>query len=254
MSRRFVSASSQYLENATAAVSAVPLSFACWFNATTTVALQGLVGVYNNAASNNHVRLILSATGSVSMTTGDGTTVNTASTSATASPNVWSHACGVSPAANSRAAFLNGGGKGTNVTSRSPSGLAVTSVGRISSSAPGSYASGQIAEAAIWSAALSDAEVLQLAQGALPPQVRPQSLVAYWPLREPGQGLEFDRNPWRPRGYDLLPNGATPADHPAFLLPRPPRRRLFGVTAGGGGGFKAAWAASSNILIGSGGP
>ena len=39
---------------------------------------------------------------------------------------------------------------------------------------------GNIAHVGIWNVALTDAEVLSLANGLLPTRVRPQSLISYW--------------------------------------------------------------------------
>ncbi len=39
---------------------------------------------------------------------------------------------------------------------------------------------GNIAHAAIWNVALTDAEVLELANGIIPTRIRPQSLISYW--------------------------------------------------------------------------
>jgi hypothetical protein len=41
---------------------------------------------------------------------------------------------------------------------------------------------GRVAHVGIWNAALTDEEILRLAQGKLPPQVRPENLAGYWPL------------------------------------------------------------------------
>ena len=43
-------------------------------------------------------------------------------------------------------------------------------------------ATGNIAEVALWSAALSDAEIASLAKGFSPLFIRPESLIDYWPL------------------------------------------------------------------------
>lgn len=44
------------------------------------------------------------------------------------------------------------------------------------------YFDGDIAEAAIWNVALSDAEIAMLAKGLSPLRVRPASLVSYVPM------------------------------------------------------------------------
>jgi hypothetical protein len=65
----------------------------------------------------------------------------------------------------------------------------------------------RVAEAAIWTAALTATEILSLNAGASPALVRPQSLVFYAPLIRDLQdvrgGLAITNN-----------NGATVVDHP----------------------------------------
>lgn len=238
MARRFVSASSQFLEKASAVTNALPVTMACWFHPATASVAAGLIDIHNSASVNtrNQSFLSLGSGNNVVATSGNNVGNVASATSATAfnGAGAWHHACAVFASSSSRAAYLDGAGKGTNATGISPTGVNSTEVGRCGGTVPVQYFDGLLAEAAVWTAALTDAEVLQLSQGVSPAQIRPQSLAAYWPLREPGQGLEFDRNPFKPRLFDLTVTGATPADHPPFLLPRPRRRRLFGVTAAGG--------------------
>ena len=70
---------------------------------------------------------------------------------------------------------------------------------------------GSIAEAAIWSAALTDDEILSLAKGFTPDQIRPQSLVFYAPLIRELQdlrgGLTITNN-----------NGANVSNHPRVII------------------------------------
>jgi len=71
-----------------------------------------------------------------------------------------------------------------------------------------------LAEAGLWDAALTDAEVAILGVGYSPLFVRPQSLVAYWPLVRDAKD--------RVGGYDLTAGGGpVVAAHPRIIYPSP---------------------------------
>ena len=82
-----------------------------------------------------------------------------------------------------------------------------TAVGCLLRSGVALHFSGQVAEAAIWNVALTDAEVDALAHGFTPDQIRPQSLVFYTPLVRNIQDLKG--------GLTITNNNtATVSDHP----------------------------------------
>lgn len=90
-----------------------------------------------------------------------GVSADTVKTIATA--GVWYHGAGVFAANNSTAAFLNGGGKGTNgSTANAPSGLDKVIVGALRSTIDAYSFDGKLAHCCIWNRALSDAEVWAL--------------------------------------------------------------------------------------------
>jgi hypothetical protein len=94
--------------------------------------------------------------------------------------NTWHHICGIAYATNSRAAFLNGGSKGTNSTTVNPTSMGQMIIGAMRYNGTlEEYFNGLIAIPAIWDVALTDDEVLSLAQGTRPDLVRPESLVSY---------------------------------------------------------------------------
>jgi hypothetical protein len=97
-------------------------------------------------------------------------------------------------ATNDRRAYIDGGSKGTNGTSRTPSGVNKTGVGYLCRSSQTGYFSGRIAEVAVWDAALTDAEAALLGAGYSALFVRPQDLLVYWPMVRKlgtGQGIEL---------------------------------------------------------------
>jgi hypothetical protein len=108
----------------------------------------------------------------------------------TLSPGAWSFTGCRANSATDRSVFLNTE-KANNVTSRSPSGMNRTSIGRSAESAGTSYANGTIALAALWAAGL-----------------------ACWPL----QGVAAPEPDWVGRS-EMAVTGAAKADNPRIFLP-----------------------------------
>jgi hypothetical protein len=243
MARRLRSADSQYMETVGAPVTAVPITLACGFIANNITASTILL----NIGDGNTSRLDLIAGGGVAgdpivaqTITAAGGASNAASTTGYRA-GIWHYGHAVFAAANDRRAFLNGGGKGTQTTSRvlsTPDRVLIGS--RYSGGGVlGSFHDGILAEAAIWNVALSDAEVAYsnwlFTQGRSQREVRgDSSLVWYAPLagRFP---IEIDSV----SGLNLTINvGTIYADSPLQFERRP--RRDWDVpaaaAAGGGGG------------------
>lgn len=185
MARSNTGSTSNWFENSSAALTGVPISIACWFNVASAVITYNLCLISNSSVS-NYFGLDLSNGAPANGTVGALTAIAGeafAKSTTTFSASSWNHACAVFDSITSRSAFLNGGGKGTNATSKTPASLAKTTVGAArSTTTTFSPINGSIAEVAIWSAALDDAEVASLATGICPRLIRPSSLTAYWPL------------------------------------------------------------------------
>ncbi len=129
-----------------------------------------------------------------------------ANTSTSFAASVWQSFVGTVSSATSRAAFLDGGGKGTNATNITPNAPSTIGIGNLFGFAS-QFTNGRLAEAALWSAVLTDDEIQSLARGFKPRRVRPQSLAFYAPLIR-------EVRDWR-AGVALTNNGgATVADHP----------------------------------------
>ena len=169
------------LSHAAAVLTAVPFTMACWFKLSTLAAAQTLMSIDAGNNQNRFMMDVVVTTGVIRSHVTAANQSNAASTTAGASTGSWNHACAVQASATSRAAYLNGGNKGTNTTSRTATGLNTTLIGLFSG--PGNPLAGDIAECAIWNVALSDADVALLATGVNPVFVQRANLVAYWPLR-----------------------------------------------------------------------
>ena len=137
-----------------------------------------------------------------------GTDTGEAVSSAGYTPGQWNHGCAVFESNTSRSVYINGAGKVTSTTNR-PAGNRITriAVAALARNTLSAFFNGRVAEAAIWTAALDDAEVASLAKGMSPSLIRPQSLMYYAPLirdiNDIRGGIAITNN-----------NGATVADHP----------------------------------------
>jgi hypothetical protein len=184
MACEFDDLNSDYLVREEAVVTDYPFTMACAFYCDDITVAPVLMAVLDRDSDTRSCLLQLINDGGnyeVWARTANGTWCQ-AQTTTTFILSTWNHACGVFAAANDRRVFLNGGGKGTDSTSRTTSGYDRTCIGALMRASSGNYMSGYIAEAAIWNAALTDEEVAVLAEFVSPLSVRPQNLIAYWPL------------------------------------------------------------------------
>lgn len=183
MARDFAQASSQALEVNSAPISAYPYSMSMWFYNKDDTGDKWPFQMSDRLGDNGIQGLRLDDNEKITAISYDGTTFNGASTApGSVTNNTWQHAGGVWTSATSRAAFVNGGGKGTNTTNIAIGTLNTTSIGRLNTGTPGGYHDGYIAECGIWNVALTDAEMAILGLGVSPLLVRPESLVFYVPL------------------------------------------------------------------------
>lgn len=211
MARSFDRTATQYLWYNGAVKTDVPLTLACWARPTlsgnafaytgisicriTTANSQFSIDVADFAAG-NPIRAVAQQ---------NNTTYGIATTSSGYTQNAWQHMAGVFTANNSRDAFLNATGKGSNTTSATPASLARTYIGAWYTYATSGVDSaglfnGQIAYAAVWSVALTDSEVASLGSlvnsapcGFHPLLVRPASLLSCWPLGGAHGNSDADR-------------------------------------------------------------
>jgi len=220
LSYLFDDASTEYLEVDSAPTTAVPFSMSCWFNSDLAGTAQSMMFLGDSGSGANYFSLIVNNDRVRAGTRSPAANTSAASAN-TYSTNTWHHAGGVWTSGTSRDAFLDGGGKGSDTTSSTPTGVNRTSLGRLGDSSAGTYFSGLIAETAIWNAVLTDEEMAILGAGYSPLFVQPQSLIFYAPIIRD----LFDKV----GGLTLSLGGSPSVDnHPpiiypsALLLPQPP--------------------------------
>jgi len=142
-----------------------------------------------------------------------------AATTAGFSQDTWTHFATVFAAADSRTAYIDGGDKGTDATSKAIGTLVDTFIG--AHNYTDATFDGYIGFVGIWDIALSDGEVASLADGAYPDAVQAEHLVWYCMLVEDGteeidnqQLTDYSVGPqWFPDDNPLDPGGEwTPPD------------------------------------------
>lgn len=229
MARQF-NGSTQYLDRSSAVVSAVPLTMSCWayFDAAVNHTMLGIT-----AAGSQQIFILdapFSGLGfnSIRVYADNGGAADSAVSAGTVSLSTWAHCVAVFASSTSRTVYLNGSataGGGTNVAMGA---VDRTTAGKLFFNGGSSnFMQGRIAEAGVWSVALTADEITSLSKGVSPLLVRPQSLVSHWPLMGRASP-EID-----PRGaLDLTVTGATQAEHPPVYYPRN-RSTVFVPAAGG---------------------
>ena len=183
MARLFDDASIQYLNVASTPVSDYPLTMACLVNCDDISSDLIVMSVGDKDVSNHYHALMTNESGGTTYIASRaiaGGTPGTANSTSGISADTWHHACVVHTNSTSRAAFLDGGNKGTDATDRTPANLDATQIsGRLDDAGAQPF-SGAVAEAAIWNVALTDFEVWLQAKLRLSPLwIRPQNLVFY---------------------------------------------------------------------------
>ena len=207
MAYDFTAASSQYLSTASAPVTSVPFTMACWMRPSN----AGSVGVQlslGDIGSNNRYLIYQSANtiyaAAASSSTLDQSLINNGSPP----NNTWGHTAAVFAATNSRQIYFNGTAGTLNTGSVNPTGIdSLLIAGHYADGVYKNFFDGDLAEVGIWNAALTAAEIASLAKGMTCDKIRPQNLVFYAPLVrnliDQKNGLTITNN-----------NGATVATHP----------------------------------------
>lgn len=208
----------EYAEANQTTVTDYPMTMSIWFYPTNSSANGQMFSICDKDTNVQYVSVVRlnSAGGNKLRCQWVVSTGYSVDTTTTQNYNAWNHGCIVATNSTDRAVFLNGGGKNTDTTSVSfPSGIDRVSINRIGDSTPSSDGPAYLAEAAIWSVALTDDEVTILSKGYSPPFVRPQSLVFYAPvIGRTSPEIELVS------GFNMAITGTTTAEaHPPVMYP-----------------------------------
>ena len=199
---------SSYIESTSTPVTTFPFTMACWFNPANVTAGGTLMslGVANGVDRFQMVNRGDLAGDFIAISSLVGVVDGTATSTIGYTANTWHHAAAVCTSITSRSIFLNGGGKATNTTSSNPAGINNIMLGSRWSTSRGFFFNGRIAEAAIWSGALTDDQVISLSKGFAPYLVSSNNLKFY------NRGLQLSND--LAQGRTLTQVSITNFDHP----------------------------------------
>ena len=223
---RLFNGSSQYAsyEVGNFSITNEPITMACWAVCNVTAGIDTVMQVGSND-EDSYYRLFFYGTGAGDPIGAQSLKVGVsnafAETTTGYSQSTLHHIAGVFASDISRSVYIDGGSKGISTTEVV---LSVTNptaaIGALKPTGVATdFLDGTAAECGIWNVVLTDAEVAGLALGYSPLLIRPQSLVAYWPLIG-RTSPEIDLV----GGYDMtLVNAPTTAAHPPVMYPVSPQ-------------------------------
>jgi len=180
-----------YLEAASAVVLGDPFTMFAWYKPNALTSNVPQILCISDFSLGNRVSMDLVESSGVMRIFCNG---STDSTTNTATAGVWNSFFYSMTASNTMTGILNGdtsANKASVTGGNQAAGLDRTSIGRIARPSPFPSMNGSIAYVTVWNVALSDADAVALDAGVHPFRIKPQSIVAHWPLNEDGAAIDI---------------------------------------------------------------
>lgn len=201
MAYKFNGTNANLYSTGIAPLNSTKITISCWVRVDTITpatnqSIVRLASLFSTAAGLSGMRILRNTAGNVLAQIGDSTTANTATAPNLLRTNQWIHLAaqfdGSGTTSNFRRAWLGGQAGTADTVNRTIDqnwtslqiGAAASyniSTGQLTF---GQYYSGDLSHVAVWFERLGDAEIVGLAGGANPLDIRPQALVAYFPMRQ----------------------------------------------------------------------
>jgi hypothetical protein len=182
MARTFVNAGgaslTQGLLLGKAAITTMPLSFACWYNPANVTTIFDLMGMYS-AGGTVYFAFGAHSNAQVGASQWGTVTGSEARSTVTVSIGTWAHLVGVFLSATSRTIYVNGGNSVNETTNDGTTAATESCIGSVNGAGSFGASNGSIAFPAFWNVALTAADILSLSLGVSPLRIRPQNLVSY---------------------------------------------------------------------------
>lgn len=179
---RTLNGTTEFLRIASAlGLTAPPFTMSCFYASNDLAVNQTLISIGNDASQDAHYLIFRHSGDIIGAASGDqGIAYGESQTSAGLVAG-FNHCAGIWTSDSNRQAGLNAAFAAANGTTVTPDSIDEINIGRYSATV-GSYMNGNIASVALWSVALTGADIAMLNNGFPPRRVRPQSLVFYAPL------------------------------------------------------------------------
>lgn len=185
---QFDTGSSQALNVGATPVTAVGLTMSAWIRRSDITIAGAIVSIADQSLTRTYfgieVEGIGGGTNAKMLVATQAANITLDSTTAANVNGQWYHVTGVAVSSTERHIYLDGGGKGTNVTDITPTGLDRIRIGSRGDLNPSDFFSGEIVDVRIYNRALSDFEVAELYN----PQTR-------WDLYQPIRSAFFQVSP-----------------------------------------------------------
>lgn len=172
-----------YLELGSAAISNAPLTLACFFKPNAAPDANGLVSLSSGSTARYSLENVNAAQSTLKASSVNSSGTVRSATGAAWTAGAWNHGAGTLTSSASKC-FINGTGGSAGLSAHNLTGLlSKTTIGcSYSAGSRFNFFDGLLAQVAIWSMVLSDAEIASLAAGTLPSAVQAGNLVFYAPL------------------------------------------------------------------------
>jgi hypothetical protein len=250
MARSFNGSSDRILVGIKSALQPTNVSVAAWFNPTATTDGQTVIGYDKSAGQSYMLGIGVVTAGNAVFLSFNGGWYSAHGLVSLLAAGAWNHMIGTYDGTTMRL-YVNGTVTGTTAalpsidyTMGAGEGLTIGYYGN--NGTPANYYTGDVAECAVWDAALSQGEISALARGYSPKLIRPAAILEYLPLwgrTSPELGIV--------NGFTGALNGTGNVAHPRVIMSSGRKHRKM-TTAAVGGGFQAAWARGANTVIGAG--
>lgn len=220
---RGVYSTSNYFKYASSLIPTTPCSISAWIYPTALTIARLVAGVFYAAGTGTSITgryLFIGSDNKITAYQTNAGTANGTSSVASITQNAWNHVGATFTDDTTRNSYLAGveaTGTGLRALTNAPTVTGIGAVIRHNASTSLAAATCNIAEVAFWNVVLTAADMLQLAAGYSPTFVKPESLVAYYPL------ISGDSNGDEPDlmgGLTMVEQGTVAvASHPRVFYP-----------------------------------
>jgi len=178
------SAGEEYVVAEAQTITAKPVTISAWVKSTTIAISQTVVCLLKWATQDEYLLLQLrgAVAGDPAAALEYATAWKLAESSTGYTVNTWHHIAATFVSSTERSVWIDGGSKITNTDEQNVNFTLLDRIYIGAHKVDSGFFDGKLAEVAIWNAELTDAQILDLANGNVPVNIESDNLRAYWKL------------------------------------------------------------------------